>query len=213
MIAGKVSAKTIDLSSAVYNTQIACELSPLNLLFMYVFIAATLVGVVYDLKVRFSSFPGPTSVIIPVHATCGMIAVVLGPLQFFTPLRKLDDKRWHRIAGYAYVFCMLGVILTATALIPFEMIYPLELYGLANVYYSVFLWAYSVTTLAMAYTSIRRGDWRTHRRWMFRNYVIGLALPPLFVTVNNPWITNMAPSMENGDYGELWYAWASLAAI
>src|SRR5690242_15742715 len=50
-----------------------------------------------------------------VHAGLGATGLILGPLQFLTPLR-VAHPRWHRRIGTAYVVCCLGAGLAGLTL-------------------------------------------------------------------------------------------------
>lgn len=103
------------------------------------------------------------------HVVCGVLAAVLGPLQFWPRMRR-DYLSFHRIAGRIYV---IGALIGAVAGIGMaakigtaDATYALGLSGLAV--------AWAVTT-SMAFVAIRRKNLLQHKQWMIRSYVVTFA--------------------------------------
>ena len=102
------------------------------------------------------------------HMAGGLLALVLGPLQFRTAFRR-RHARLHRWSGRAYVAsialgaAMAAVLLSRTG---FGWVYAAGLTGLATAL---------VGTTALAVTAIRRGNVAQHREWMVRSYVVTFA--------------------------------------
>ena len=104
-----------------------------------------------------------------VHIFCSVLAMALGPWQFFPGLRARRPAL-HRWSGRIY---LLGGVLPG---------------GIAGLYVSGFafggtfnqigfavlavLW---LTTGYLAYRTIRRGDIAAHRQWMLRNFALTFA--------------------------------------
>jgi len=103
------------------------------------------------------------------HICCGILAAVLGPLQFWPRIRR-DFLPFHRISGRLYVVGVLvGAIAAlgmATKIGPDDAAYGLGLMGLAIAW---------VVTTAMAFVAIRRRNIFQHKQWMVRSYVVTFA--------------------------------------
>jgi hypothetical protein len=102
--------------------------------------------------------------ILHVHATCGVIALFGGALQF-VPLVRNAHPALHRAIGYGY----LGATVVAGPLavwIAIRHAEPAE--GLAAVAQAV-LWLF---TTATAFLAIRSRDVATHQLWMARSYAL-----------------------------------------
>lgn len=103
------------------------------------------------------------------HIVGGMLAVVLGPLQFWPRIRR-DYLPFHRIAGRVYVVAVLvGSI--ASLGISFRLgannaAYASGLIGLAVAW---------ILTTSMAFVAIRRKNLAQHKQWMIRSYVVTFA--------------------------------------
>ena len=102
------------------------------------------------------------------HIAGGMLAIVIGPMQFWPRMRR-DYLRAHRIAGRVYVVTVLigacaalGLAATANG----GAAYSLGLAGLAVAW---------LTTTGMAFAAIRRKNLLQHQQWMVRSYVVTFA--------------------------------------
>jgi len=102
------------------------------------------------------------------HINGGTIALLTGPFQFWTGLRKKNFSI-HRWTGRLF---LLGVAMGITGAVglsvttTFGWAFAVGIMGLAS--------AWLVTTL-MAYISIRRGLVALHKEWMIRAYVVTFA--------------------------------------
>jgi len=103
------------------------------------------------------------------HIICGVLAAVLGPLQFWPKIRR-DYLPFHRIAGRIYVVTVLtgavaslGLSLRMSA---DNAAYASGLIGLAVAW---------VVTTGMAFVAIRRKQLTQHKQWMIRSYVVTFA--------------------------------------
>jgi hypothetical protein len=102
------------------------------------------------------------------HISGGTIALLTGPLQFWTGLRQ-RNLTFHRWTGRLF---LLGVAMGVTGSIGLafkavgQWAFEVGLMGLAS--------AWLVTTF-MAYYSIRRGLVALHKEWMIRAYVVTFA--------------------------------------
>jgi Predicted membrane protein (DUF2306) len=99
------------------------------------------------------------------HISGGTVALLIGPLQFWTGLRQ-RNLTFHRWTGRLF---LLGVAVGVTGSIGLAVMavgtwaFEVGLMGLAS--------AWLVTT-AMAYVSIRKGLVALHKEWMIRAYVV-----------------------------------------
>ncbi len=103
------------------------------------------------------------------HIVGGLLAAVLGPLQFWPKIRR-DYLPFHRIAGRVYIAAVLvgsmaslGLSLQMSAN---NAAYASGLIGLAVAW---------VVTTSMAFVAIRRKNLIQHKQWMIRSYVVTFA--------------------------------------
>ncbi|WP_201761137.1 MULTISPECIES: DUF2306 domain-containing protein [unclassified Nonomuraea] len=109
-----------------------------------------------------------------VHAVPSGLALLIGPLQFLTPLRD-RHPRLHRIAGRVYMVSVVCGSLAALFAATFSVSgFPAQV----AFYVLTAAWLYS---LVQAYRCIRRGEARLHRIWMIRNYALTFAAVTLRV--------------------------------
>ena len=102
------------------------------------------------------------------HVTGGMVALLIGPWQFFT---GLTGKRMnvHRYTGRIFLGGVAAGVVGATYLAfttTFGWAFGFGLLGLAAA------WA---STTGMAYLAIRRGLVQIHKEWMVRAYIVTFA--------------------------------------
>ena len=99
------------------------------------------------------------------HAIIGAIALVIGPFQFNRRL-MLRRRRAHRVMGRIYVTGALltGVVGTYMAWYAFGG--PATKAGFAA------LGLLLLFTTSKAFTSIKAGDVKAHRRWMIRSFAL-----------------------------------------
>jgi uncharacterized membrane protein YozB (DUF420 family) len=120
------------------------------------------------------------------HVVFGMIALIIGPLQFIPAIRKKYVKTHHAI-GKTYLISVLiaasaSLYLSIDKLIVTEkaLNFGTGLMGLAIAW---------LLTSGMAYWSIRHKNFVQHREWMVRSFVVttGFASFRLFnnILVNN----------------------------
>ena len=102
------------------------------------------------------------------HVASGLLAILIGPLQFWSGMRR-KYMRVHWIAGRVYVVTVLAGSMAALGLaatIDNGSAYSLGLAGLAVAW---------LTTTAMAFIAIRRKNVEQHKQWMIRSYVVTFA--------------------------------------
>jgi O-antigen/teichoic acid export membrane protein len=100
---------------------------------------------------------GDKSLAYALHIAGGLLVLITGPFQFIAPIRS-RYRRYHRIAGYAFVGG------SAAAIAGFFMILPVDLdVFLVSQLAAISLWAGCV---AAALVAIRRKRVLTHRHNM-----------------------------------------------
>jgi uncharacterized membrane protein len=135
------------------------------------------------------------------HIIGGVIAAVLGPLQFWPKIRR-DYLPFHRIAGRFYVVAVLGGAMASFGL-SLQMnannaAYASGLIGLAVAW---------VLTTSMAFVAIRRKNLTQHKQWMIRSYVVTFAFVTFRLVDDVLSNRNLVP--EHEFYGIVaWGCWA-----
>lgn len=108
------------------------------------------------------------------HTVAGLIATLLGPLQFVSRLRA-DRPALHRLTGKVYLVAVLVAAVCALALALTSQISASYQWGLVL---GATLW---IATGATAYVAIRRRQVARHREWMIRNYTVTFFFITFFV--------------------------------
>ena len=139
------------------------------------------------------------------HTLGGMIAMLIGPFQFLSAVRRRYPQL-HRWLGRAYLTSVAAGGLAGLYLSPGS--YASNTYGIAFIALAL-AWLY---TGARAYRSIRAGDVAAHRRWMIRNYALTYAavtlrieMPLLIV------LAGLSPIMALNIVG--WACWVPNLAV
>ena len=135
---------------------------------------------------------------ITVHIVGGMVALLLGPLQF---VRGLRDRlpRVHRTTGRIY---LAGIVLGSLG-----GLYMARLaYGGTPARLGFALLAVSwLVTSAMAYRRIRRRDVDRHREWMIRSYALSFAAVTL--RLEQVGFAALGTDFTTGYVAVAWLAW------
>lgn len=136
------------------------------------------------------------------HISGGLIALTLGPLQFWQAFRDRYLKV-HRWMGKLYLTAILIGTISSTSLawttgLAIHWTWAFSLQMLA------FAW---FCTAAMAFISIKRRRIQQHKEWMIRSYVVTFA----FVIFR--WLAAMPSIIELGTFVErgptlIWISWA-----
>ncbi len=133
------------------------------------------------------------------HGILGMIALVTGPFQFSTTLRK-NNLRLHRKLGKAYI---IAVLLSAPLSIGINIFHPMPgtngTFLLENIMQGL-VWGF---TAGMAWLAIRRRNMIVHKLWAARSY--GVTLVFILSRIYDP-----TPLLKNNpdvnDFGHfLWF--------
>jgi uncharacterized membrane protein YozB (DUF420 family) len=102
------------------------------------------------------------------HVALGSIALLVGPWQLWLGLNRRTG-RWHHTLGRIYVSAIAGSVLAALHLAlntPLGPVFAAGALGLAL--------AWTVTTGVAVFAVLQR-DYRQHREWMLRSYLVTLA--------------------------------------
>ena len=113
------------------------------------------------------------------HVTGGLVAITLGPLQFFTGLKRWNLKL-HRWTGRLYLAAIGGGGAGALFLSFNSAVSPGFGFNLSWV--TMAWW----TTGLMAYFSIRRRKVQIHKEWMIRSYILTIAFAMLWLFQDLP---------------------------
>lgn len=101
-----------------------------------------------------------------VHISAGMMALLLGPFQFSSTVRRRYTAM-HRWIGRTY---LLAILVGSVAAVYITVVHPHPLpvfaSGLAGL---AIVW---FTTSLLAFISIRVGNVQEHREWMIRSYTV-----------------------------------------
>jgi hypothetical protein len=98
------------------------------------------------------------------HITGGSLALLLGPLQFLSGLRRWNPTL-HRWTGRLY---LTGVAIGAVAATNMGFVTKYRAFGISLVAMA-FAW---LSTTSMAYVAIRRRQVNAHKEWMIRSYTV-----------------------------------------
>jgi uncharacterized membrane protein len=104
-----------------------------------------------------------------VHVAGGVIALVLGPLQFIKYVRT-NYKSLHRALGKIYLMSVLFSGLSAFYLAIFDNLLNKHEFMFATGAMSMGV-AWFVTS-GMAYWTVRKRNFVQHKEWMIRSYVL-----------------------------------------
>jgi uncharacterized membrane protein len=106
------------------------------------------------------------------HTFFGLLATVLGPLQFVRPLRNRNPAL-HRTVGKVYLLSVLLAAVCAIALVATVQIGEAYPWTSRSYQWGLLLGAgLWLATGAIAYRAIRRREFDRHRAWMIRNYTV-----------------------------------------
>jgi len=135
------------------------------------------------------------------HISGGIIALVLGPFQFWKTLRNKYLKA-HRISGRVYVGAIMVAVISSTYLswtsaLAISWPWALALQTLAFVWF---------LTTAMALISVKRKRMQQHQEWMIRSYVVTFAFVTFRFLSDMPAIQALGPFTEYGP-AVGWVSW------
>ena len=127
---------------------------------------------VYNFPLRhfnYESFNQPFGHLLTVHIVFGMVAILAGPFQFFPAIRR-RMIRVHRFSGRLYLLSVLVAAVTAILLAvndnlitKHEIVFGTGTLGLAAAW---------LVTSGMAFWAVKVRNFKQHREWMIRSYVV-----------------------------------------
>ncbi len=100
-----------------------------------------------------------------VHITCGMVALLIGPLQFSRRLRQCH-LQLHRVLGRVYLVAVLCGSLAAMRMAvttTFGLPFGFSLFCMALAW---------ITCAGMAFYAVKQRQIPVHQQWMVRTYVV-----------------------------------------
>lgn len=136
------------------------------------------------------------------HITAGGGALLTGLLQFWPPLRNFS-RRLHRAIGFVYLVailvsssCALVLAFTTSTAAGWSYAFSLQVW--------VSIW---ISSTVMAWRAALRADYRLHREWMTRSYLVTLAFIISGLALKLPAIARF------GDFSDVapslfWAGWA-----
>lgn len=132
------------------------------------------------------------------HISGGIIALLIGPFQFWESFRKANYKI-HRTLGKIYIGAIvLGTLastyLAWTSALSININWAISLQGLALAWF---------ITVAFAYVSILRKNTKLHREWMIKSYVVTFA----FVTFRFMGELEFIKTLEINGPTLIWISW------
>jgi Predicted membrane protein (DUF2306) len=139
------------------------------------------------------------------HISGGTVALLTGPLQFWTGLRQ-HNLTIHRWTGRLF---LLGVAMGITGSIGLAVMavgqwaFEVGLMGLASAW---------LATTAMAYVSIRKGLVALHKEWMIRAYVVTFAFVFFRILSDYSPMSRLRPENDR-DITIAWACWVVPLAL
>lgn len=125
------------------------------------------------------------------HLSSGMLALTLGPFQFWTKFRNKYLKM-HRLMGKIY---LLAIIIGSLASIYMAWNISVKLHFTWALSLQILCFAWLATAF-MAYRAIRKRRIQQHKEWMIRSYIV------TFVFVSFRWINDLLGAIEIGTFIE-----------
>ena len=146
----------------------------------------------------------PFAPLLITHISGGIIAIVLGPLQFIPTIRKRYTK-WHRLIGKTYLISVLigGLAAITLAITKVIMIEHAIAFGTGLMGLGI-AWLF---TSSMAFWAVKKRNFAQHREWMIRSYVVtcGFTSFRIFTDILNNYMH------VDGDQIGITMAWACWA--
>jgi len=140
-----------------------------------------------------------------VHITAGTLALLTGPMQFWTGLRR-KNLTFHRWTGRLYLVGVGTGIIGAIAL----SVTTTFDWGVVNGIRFLALAWFVVT--AMAYYTIRKGLVALHKEWMIRSYVVTFAFVTFRFLQDYTPLSRVRPEGDR-DTTIAWACWALPLAV
>jgi hypothetical protein len=136
---------------------------------------------------NYEAWTEPFGPLLTIHIVFGMIAILIGPFQFFPSIRK-NYPHIHRLTGRVYLLSILIAAIAATILainhniiVQRRIVFGTGLLGLAAAWF---------LTSGMAFWAIKNRNFVQHREWMVKSYVVtcGFTTFRIFAVTLNSYI-------------------------
>jgi uncharacterized membrane protein len=140
--------------------------------------------------------------ILILHITAGGGALILGPLQFWDRLRT-NNWKLHRIIGTLYLLAILAssicaVILASTTAYVVNWAYAFSLQVWVTVW---------ISSSFIALWTARKRQFKLHKEWMTRSYLVTLAFVVSGLVVKLPVVQSLG-SFADISPSLFWMGWA-----
>ncbi|HEY5824683.1 MAG TPA: DUF2306 domain-containing protein [Cyclobacteriaceae bacterium] len=136
------------------------------------------------------------------HITAGGGTLVLGLIQFWPKLREFSWKL-HRVIGILYLLAVLVSSLCALIL-SFTTAYAINLPYAFSLQVWVSVW---ISSTIIAYYSALRKNFKLHKEWMIRSYIVTLAFVISGLTLKIPYVQQLGSFAEVSP-SLFWMGWA-----
>jgi uncharacterized membrane protein len=111
----------------------------------------------------------PFTPFIMLHVAGGIVALVVGPLQFFDTIRRKYTS-FHRLIGKTYLIAVVVSAVFSVYLAVFDnLLTKKDLMFSSGVLGMALAW---LITAGMAYWAIKKRNINQHKEWMIRSYVV-----------------------------------------
>lgn len=164
---------------------------------LYVAVQSTAYLLAPVLELRLKPSPPSEEWALRLHASGGLVALALGPLQFIGLVRRFAPVV-HRTVGYIYILAVAAGVVGAAVLAQTPGGGGANQFAFGML---AIVWAFS-TAMALVQARLRR--WRDHRTWMVRSFALTFAAVTLRLGMPLLGAVGFAPAE--------WYAivaWAS----
>lgn len=136
------------------------------------------------------------------HITAGGGALIIGFVQFWPRLRNYSRKL-HRVLGILYLLAIL-VSGGCAVILAFTTAYEVNLPYAISVQVWVSVW---ISATFIAYYAALRKNFRLHREWMIRSYIVTLAFIVSGLALKIPFVQQLG-SFEEISPTFFWMGWA-----
>jgi Predicted membrane protein (DUF2306) len=137
------------------------------------------------------------------HISCGLIAMIIGPFQFWKTFRSKYIKT-NRMMGRIYLIAILIGTISATNL-AWTSGYKISFSWAFGLQALAFAW---ISTALMAYISIMKRRIVQHKEWMIRSYVVTLGFFFFRIFNNSEFVKSIIPEFKERGVTNIWCCWA-----
>jgi uncharacterized membrane protein len=152
---------------------------------------------------QFSDYYWPKKWWLTGHLLSGMLAILIGPIQFIPKFRNRYLKI-HRTLGKIYIITIIIGSLCAFYM-SFAVSPQVNIAWSISLFFLAFPWLISVL---MAYRMIRLKRVQQHREWMIRSYVVTFAFVLFRVIEETSLMRTLMETFEERGPTVIWLSWA-----